>query len=263
LALQGYASLIASVNHTFDNALGFVTEVFSGYQNIPPQEGVPHQGFCTAGVVLPFVRGMLGLDGSALERSVTFAPQFPADWDAVDINGYRLGNAQFSFSVRRADKSLILIAGSSVASSPGYQLHYAPALGIGTRIVRVTVNGRDTPFAVERGVQSIQPVIQFPLIGEMRCEITFEPVAEILPPEPLARTGEGNQGLKLISTEWSNRTLRVVMEGLAGKTYRLRLRNAALVTSVQEGRLEGDEIVIGFPAGAPGEFLRKEVTIKM
>jgi glycogen debranching enzyme len=261
LALQGYASLMASVNHTFDNALGFVTEVFSGYQNIPPQEGVPHQGFCTAGVVLPFVRGMLGLDGSALGKSITFAPQLPADWDAVEITGYRLADAQFSFSFRRTDKSIVIVARGS-APQP-YQLRIAPALGIGSKILRVTVNGRETPFSEERSVQTIQPVLQVALAGELRCEITLVPVPEIIPPEPVTKAGDSNQGLKLISTQWSEPILRVVTEGLAGRSYRLRLRNAGLVSSVEGARQDGDALVIQFPPGAPDEFLRKEVAIKM
>ena len=77
LPLQGYTSLMASVNHTFDNALGYVTEVFSGYQNIWPQEAVPHQGFCSAGVVLPLVRGMLGLETDVPGRRVSIRSALP------------------------------------------------------------------------------------------------------------------------------------------------------------------------------------------
>ncbi len=259
LALQGYASLMSSVNHTFDNALGFVTEVFSGYEDIPPQEAVPHQGFCTAGVVLPFTRGMLGLDGDARGKSITFAPHLPADWDAVDITGYRVADAQFSFSYRRTDTSVVIIARGS--SSPPYQLHLAPALGIGTRILRVAVNGKETHFREERSVQTVQPVFQTVLADELHCEITLVPAPEIIPPEPPSRAGDSNHGLKVISTQWNASLLWVITEGLAGSTCRLRLRNAALVRSVEGARLDGDALVVEFAPGAPGEFLRKEISM--
>jgi len=259
LSLQGYASLMASVQHTFDNALGFVTELFSGYQNIPPQEGVPHQGFCSAGVVLPFVRGMLGLDGDALTKSIGFAPHLPADWDAVDITGYSIGNAQFSFAYRRSEKSVTLTARST--SSTPHQLRFAPALGIGTRILRVTANGEEAAFREEKSVQSVQPVVEVPLAGELRCEIAYAPAPELIPPEPMTRAGESNQGLKIVSSQWRDGILRLVAEGLAGRTYRLRLRNAGLVNSVEGASRDGEALVIQFPAGAPGEFLRKDIAI--
>ena len=65
--IQGYESLLSIVRHTTDNALGCVTEVFSGAQKIWPREAVPHQGFSSAGLVLSLVRGLLGLEGDAGE----------------------------------------------------------------------------------------------------------------------------------------------------------------------------------------------------
>jgi len=64
-------------------------------RNIWPQEAVPHQGFCSAGVVLPFVRGLLGLEGDAPEKRIAFEPHFPADWSEVSIENFEWGQRSF------------------------------------------------------------------------------------------------------------------------------------------------------------------------
>ncbi len=99
-AIQGYESLMSSVRHTFDNAAGNVTELFSGAQNIWPDEAVPHQGFSTASVVLPLVGGLFGLEGNALEKRITFEPRFPADWEEASVENYQVGGADVSFHWR-------------------------------------------------------------------------------------------------------------------------------------------------------------------
>jgi hypothetical protein len=132
---------------------------------------------------------------------------------------------------------------------------------IGTRILRATINGKEAAFREEKGMQSVQPIVEVPLAGELRCEIAFAPAPELIPPEPVTRTGESNQGLKIVSTQWRDGILRLAVEGLAGRTYRLRLRNAGLVNSVEGAARDGDALIIQFPAGAPGEFLRKEITV--
>ena len=125
----------------------------------------------------------------------------------------------------------------------------------------VTANGKEAAFREEKSVQSVQPVVEAPLAGELRCEIAYAPAPELIPPEPMTRAGESNQGLKIVSSQWRDGILRLVAEGLAGRTYRLRLRNAGLVNSVEGASRDGEALVIQFPAGAPGEFLRKDIAI--
>jgi glycogen debranching enzyme len=101
MALQGYPLLRATALHTFEHALGSIPEVLSGSQYIWIQEAVAHQGFSTAGFVLPFIRGLAGLEGNALDKSVTFSPQFPADWKDVTIENFKIGDAVFSFECKK------------------------------------------------------------------------------------------------------------------------------------------------------------------
>jgi hypothetical protein len=77
-------------------------ELFSGHQNAWPQEGVPHQGFSSTGIVLPLVRGLLGLDGNALEKKAAFRPGFPAGWPQVSVSNWRIGEARLDVEFARS-----------------------------------------------------------------------------------------------------------------------------------------------------------------
>ncbi|MDH4196872.1 MAG: GH116 family glycosyl hydrolase, partial [Candidatus Aminicenantes bacterium] len=145
----GYATLLATARHTFDNSLGSVTELYSGAQNIWPAEAVSHQGFSTGGVVLPLVRGLFGLEGDAARRTVRFAPRFPANWANVRAQGFRVGGRAFTFSFERETGRLRII----VSSEPGggFRLEFAPLLGPGTRVIGATVNTKPVTWSDEAG----------------------------------------------------------------------------------------------------------------
>ncbi len=259
-ALQGYNSLMASVRHTFDNALGFVTEVFSGHHNSWPQEAVAHQGFCSAGVVLPFVRGMLGLTGSALDQRVRFAPQFPADWPEVTIRNYQIGKEAFSFHYKRESRQINLMAKRKGVAP--YTLQFAPALGMGSKIQSVYVNGTPASFSPAVSAQALQPVIEFTLTDSAVVLINFEPTVEILPPVIETKTGDTNKGLKIISTQRQEEKLTLTVEGLAGEHYELGFVHGEKIQAVQGAQTSAGMLVIKMPDGPAGEFVKHEIVIE-
>lgn len=261
LALQGYNSLMASVRHTFDNSLGQVTEVFSGEHNIWPQEAVAHQGFCTAGVVMPLIRGMLGLEGDAISQKISFAPHVPADWDKFSVLNYHIGQEYFSFNFKREQNKITL----DVKTKNGlpYSLAFAPALGIGNKILTVEVNGQPVRWKEQTSSQTIQPIVELPIKNPAHIEIIFKPTVELLPPLNDTKTGDMNKGLKIISTKWKERELTVVVEGLANELYMLTLQNSELVQSVTGAQLQGNALNISIPGGLQGEFARHTVSIRV
>ncbi len=261
LALQGYNSLMSSVRHTFDNALGFVTEVFSGYHNVWPQEAVPHQGFCTAGVILPFVRGMLGLEGDAVNKTISFSPHFPTDWGHVSATNYRVGDEHFGFHYTRERSKIILDV--TAEDKQQFKLLFAPALGIGTKITSAKINGQMVQFKEVIAGQTIQPVVEVQLKDRTTIEINFEPTVELLPPHIDTKTGDTNKGLKIISTSWKENRLAVVTEGLSGENYELRVMNGEKIKSVAGAFQEGNTLKIKIPEGKRGEFVRHEVIINI
>jgi len=261
--VQGHNSLMSSVRHTFDNGLGYVTEVFSGAQNIWPQEAVAHQGFCSAGVVLPFVRGLLGLEGNAPGKRIIFEPRFPADWGEASIENFRLGGEVVSIRYERQDGRIVVTAWSE--NKAGFQMTFSPALGPGTKVLRARVNGTPADIKADSGLslQAVRPVVEFPLTGQDTIVLEFEPSAEVLPPPVRTRTGDADHGLKIIRTELAGNKLRVVVEGLSGEIYDLPITNAVRVVSVQGAELDGGTLVIRIPNKPEGGFVRHEIILEM
>ena len=261
LALQGFISLKASARHTFDNGLGFVTEVFSGYENIWPQEAVAHQGFCSAGVVLPFVRGLLGLEGDAINKTISFAPHFPADWENVTIRNYQIGKEAFAF-VYQKKKGEISVEVKSRNLEP-YKMHFAPALALGSVVKSVLVNGAPAKFEQAASSQTVQPLITCPINGVTTIKIIFEPALEILPPLVESKTGDTNKGLKIVATALEGKQMKLVVEGLAGESYELKVLNEGQIATVIGAQQRNSALHIQFGAGKFGEFVRQEVAINL
>ena len=258
-ALQGYNSLMASVRHTFDNALGFVTEVFSGSNNIWPQEAVAHQGFCTAGVVMPLVRGLLGLEADAAAHTIWFSPQLPADWKTLRIDRYRVGNDFFSF-VYSDDGSTKSWKVTTESKTP-YVLRFRQRLSPATTVLsqRAYGEGKEAKGSFEQS----QVAIETQVLREQTIEIRYKGGLELLPPEITTRTGDTNKGLKIISTEWNGKQLDVTVDGLASEHYGLKVLNEQTIVNVKGGSLKGNAIEFRMPNGPVGEFVRKMIEIQV
>lgn len=260
LHLQGYSSLLSNVRHTFDHALGCLTEVFSGDHYAWLEEAVAHQGFSSAGVVLPFVRGLLGLEGNALEKAVIFAPQFPADWKDVCIKNYRIGEAIFSFDYKRNPDTLSVFVQSQKAE--GFRLQLGPALGIGSQIKSLEVDGEPWAFETRRTEQAIQVKAVIPVDKEsITIKVEYTPTVEILPPSVMTKVGERNKGLKIISVKKEGSELRVRVEGIADEKYELSVMNEELIKTVEGAELEADKLKIQMPEGKMDTFVPHKIVM--
>jgi glycogen debranching enzyme len=259
---QGYSLLMSTANHTFEHALGCITEVFSGTNNVWPQEAVSHQGFSTAGVVLPLVRGLIGLEGNALEKSLTFSPHFPADWKHVSIEDYSLGKAKFSFDFeRRPDRISVKMHTKNAA---GYKILFAPAMGIGTEFPSLTVDGKTTEMKTNEKAQVAQAMAKFPVRdGSMQIDLEYIPTVEILPVIPKTKVGDSNKSLKMISFTKKGSRLMIQVEGLTQRTYALRITNAEKITKVEGAVLEDDQLKINMPDGKSRQFVSHRIILHL
>jgi len=273
---QGFEVLMGNVRHTFDNGLGVIMELFSGYQNSWPQEGVPHQGFSTTGVVLPFVRGLLGLESDALHGTISFEPKFPAGFTEVVVENVRVGEGNKTVSLsygRGAGRSgpagkaaqVRLRVRSEGKLSPGLRMTFAPALGLGTKVLSASLNGAPLPVKTEvRSFdQAVRPRLEFPLTGDDTVEIAVEPAPEIIPPDNASMTGDLDRGLKIVRTDLAGGELKVVVEGLAGESCALEIANGDLVESVTGATYDGRRLMIAIPGGKTGEFARQTVILRL
>lgn len=262
LPLQGHSLLISTARHTFDRALGSITEVFSGEQNIWPQEAVAHQGFSSAGVVLPFVRGLAGLEGDALKKTVTYSPHFPADWEKVSINNYRVGEALFSFHYKRSKEKITVSI--KAQNAQGYRVTFSPALGAGSRIKTLLADGKPLPFQVSQFDQVVQPLADILLKDNaVLVEIAYTPTLEILPVVPECKVGERNKGLKIISVRREAKEMIVQVEGLANEWYELSVFNEDRIESIEGARVRGNKLRFQISKGQGGEFLMHTIRISI
>lgn len=266
LGLQGHGALMSSVRHTFDNALGCITEVFSGARNVWPQEAVPHQGFSTASVVLPLVRGLFGLDANVPDKMVFFEPCFPGNWKDVSVSGFRAGEDAISIRYKRLDTGTLKINIESKGGE-GWRMRFRPSLGPCASLKGAKVNGKpvdpgDPPADIRR---TVRPVIEFPLGTSDAVELEVDFGVEVLPPVVRTATGDTDRGLKIIRAEYAMplKVLTVVVEGWAGTTYDLDLNGRDRISSVEGGTLADAGLAVTIP-GAPGTaFVRHTVTIRV
>ena len=98
----GYQAAMANVLLTDQYALGYVTELLSGDFNAPFGRSSHHQVWSEAMVVTPLVRGLLGIEATEGGRTLTFAPQLPADWDRVSATNVPAGEARYDLGLERA-----------------------------------------------------------------------------------------------------------------------------------------------------------------
>jgi hypothetical protein len=259
--LQAYLLVAANAEHFFDNSLGHSIELFSGAQHIWPQEAVAHQGFSLGGFVLPFVRGLLGLEIDAAAKEVFFKPSFPPDWREVKLENLRLGGESFASKFERGDDRVKLeISGKSGLP---YQMTFAPALERGTDVRTVKVNGRSVNFNLESSGQVTRPMVRFELTGQDAVEIEFDPTVEVLPPIVKSRVGDPDKGLKIVRLGREGKNLDLKVEGLAGERYHLALTRSELVAGVTGAELRDGGLEILIPAGPSGRFLPCEIIIQV
>jgi hypothetical protein len=262
LPLQAYNLLMSTVDHTFDHGLGTITEVFSGTNNIWPQEAVSHQGFSSAGAVLPLVRGLLGLEGNAPEKTVTFSPHFPGDWKRVDIDNYAVGQAKFSFDyAKEPDKITVRI---QTVNAAGYTIRFAPALGVGSGVRSLILDGKPQTFRTDSKAQVVIVESDWPVLeSEMAVELDYVQAVEILPSVPQAGTGERNKGLKIVSLKKETSRLVLDVEGLAQKRYELEVMNPEGIAGVEGAELKGNKLLLACQEGEPGHFVAHRVIIHL
>lgn len=266
----GLQALMANALLTEPGALGYVTELLSGDFNAPFGRSSHHQIWSEAMVVTPLLRGLLGIEALDGGRALRVAPQLPSDWDRVGITNVPAGSARIDLSMTRGDGRLVLALDprrEAPAPGGGLRVTLAPAFALDARVRSLKANGRSVRFAMRR--EGDVQIAEATLEGvSHRTEAVFEfdegtEVAwRVDAPEP----GATSQGLRVLRSRAEASGLRLVLEGLAGRTYALRVRSArrpgavAGVTVARSGR--DWELVVRFE-GTPNEYVRRDLAIPL
>ncbi|CDM64361.1 amylo-alpha-1,6-glucosidase [Pyrinomonas methylaliphatogenes] len=271
----GYQALMANAQLSFEGALGYVTELLSGEFNAAFGRSSHHQVWSEAMVITPLVRGLLGLEARAGGRELRFMPQLPATWDQVSVRRFAIGGERVDLSLRRSAGQLRIDVGRSGAAagdrSRGLKFTFGPAFPSDARVRAVKLNGRRVPFRIERMGEIQRAIVtiedeSLPFAAVFDYDEGTEVYVEPQPLEPGARS----QGLRLLRAFANADGLRLIIEGVGGKTYPLYVRSpreierasgARVGESVKEsGRVKERVIYVTFD-GDPERYWRREVAV--
>ncbi|HEY0379495.1 MAG TPA: GH116 family glycosyl hydrolase [Pyrinomonadaceae bacterium] len=271
----GRQLLNANASLTYANALGYVTELLSGDFNTPFGRSSHHQIWSEAMVATPLLRGLLGIEVIDGGQTLRFAPQLPADWNNVVVKNVRAGKSQFDFKLERTERRLTVnVARRELeAEKSGARRRYpkiivAPAFPLDARVRKATVNGRSATFTVhETGDRQFAEVVINEAAPSVQIVFTYDEGTDVyVEPEPL-RPGASSQGLRVLRSQADSGSLRLVLEGLGGRTYTLNARTPHHLADTDGVKVkhEGDDdepqrLIITFD-GPPGAYVRRELVI--
>jgi glycogen debranching enzyme len=280
----GYDYLMANALLTYDNALGYVTELLSGDFNQAFGRSSHHQVWSCAMVVTPLVRGLLGLEADATGNRITVAPQIPDSWDEVRVNNFRLGEQRWDLTMRRSSadvasgaRTLHLTARRQQPSSSrtertefSFELPFPP----GSEVVSV---GQDHKFNMVRGLH--HSTCQFRITtsaenpDQMNVAVNYLPGIEVLTERQAARPGDTSQSLKLLSTSIDGNTARIVTEGRGGRTYDFKVRSRMPIQKIinaekgpspkTQGSSNETTLRITMPETESGGYVRQTVQLEL
>src|SRR5206468_7855581 len=145
-----YQATMANALLTFDNALGYVTELLSGAFDAPFGRSSHRQVWSEAMVVAPVLRGLLGLEASGAGRVLTFAPQLPADWERVAVRNVAVGDARVDLALERGrGEETVTVARRGGTAGP-LRVRIATSFPLDAAVRSASVDGRTVPVKPAR-----------------------------------------------------------------------------------------------------------------
>lgn len=267
----GYQALMANALLTYANALGYVTELLSGDYQSAFGRSSHHQVWSEAMVISPTIRGLFGLEARDGGRTLQFAPQLPADWDRAAVKNFAAGDSRYDLAMERnGGRATIRIAQRRAGSNPraAARLIVGPAFPLDAQINSVTVNGQHAKFITKQAgdVQFAEVIIENPTAAS---EVVFsytEGTEVYAETSPLV-AGATSQGLRLLRSRAAATALRLTVEGLGGRSYRVSVRTPKRVgetdgVTVSDSSGRDAQLTIRF-AGAANKYVRRELILPL
>jgi len=213
---------------------GAVPELMNGDRYLAGEFAVPHQLFSSDGLLLPAVRGMLGLEvrgpdaTSDQKLQFSFAPNLPADWPFLRFERYAIGRGHLSGEIlQQATQTTLEVKYDGESAIVASLAASVPATA---RIKSVRLNHQPAKYSlrdlgsyvrVELAPMKIEPVSQTVVTVDYDGGIGIVPVA------PRPQLGERSSALKILGvnsyTQSPTCLVKISVAGLAGRTYPLQL----------------------------------------
>jgi len=258
------ANLRANAWLTLDGAGGNPTEVLSGDTYTELSTASPHQIWSAAMVVSPLLRGLLGLESDAVHQRIRFEPHLPADWRKVGIRGLPFLEGKVNFEIQRDGTTLALTISNS--GSRNFELEFAPAYPMCTKVNGATLDGRAVTWKEEQDGSDWHPRFTIPVKSGtttlMIYDLGFFGYSVPFTPPQLA---EPSSGLRVISEKWTDGglTLALTVSGRPSKQYRLDLGNARRVSSVEGATQGSGALIFEMQSTGSDEYVAHVITIHL
>jgi hypothetical protein len=268
----GLRALMSNVLLRRQWALGYVTELLSGDYNAPFGRSSHHQVWSEAMTLTPLVRGLLGVEVSDFGRTVDFAPRLPADWPSIEVRRLRAGANTFDLSLARGGGQMtiglrpdVVAGGSETKQATTFRI--APAFPLDARVRSVRVDGRAVNFRVGRvgDVQTAEFAVEVRRPVEVR--VAYDEGSDVIVPFEPPAPGARSESLRVLRSTAEPGALRLLLEGLGGRAYTLRLRTphaAGDGEGFKATRAGADEyrLDVAFDPAAHG-YARREVVVPL
>lgn len=242
LPLAAFALWSSVARLTGLTAPGAVPELMNGDRYLAGEFAVPHQLFSSDGVLLPAMRGLLGLEvhgpAAAIDHELqfSFAPNLPADWPFLRFERYAIGKGHLSGEILQEAMQTTLDVKYDGDSAIVGKL--APSVPAAARIKSVQLNHKPAKYSV-RDLGSFVRVELAPVKIESASPtvvtVEYEGGIGIVPPAPRSQPGERSSALKILGVNSYTQSPRCLVQisvaGLAGRTYPLQL-----ISSMQDLR---------------------------
>lgn len=272
----GHQAVMANALLTFQGALGYVTELLSGDFNVPFSRSSHHQVWSEAMVVTPLLRGLLGVEVLEGGRELRFSPQLPANWDRVSVGNVTAGGERYDLTLeRRAGQVTVGIARRpgepNEAGGPSggrARLVVAPAFPLDARVREVRLDGEVREFRIRRAGDVLHAEVRLEAPpSEGRIVFAYDEGTDVYVETEAPAPGAISQGLRVLRSRAEPNALRLTLEGLGGRTYRLGIRSPRRLgeapgVSVKRTENGDAQLLVAFE-GSPQTYVRREVAVPL
>ena len=226
-SLAGFQALRATAALTGIQSPGHMPEHMNGDRFLPGERSVPHQLFSSVGVLVPAVRGLLGLNVLATPelnsktQIVTLAPRLPANWHSIRFSNAAINYGTISGEIRREIRKTSATLALHGGSTP-IELRLELPIPLGAQVRRVMMNGNAETFKMTKLGDTSAAVVEATSPAHLEAVAEYDGGIEIVPPPINPAPGERNSSLKIIRTTLTdNHHLEIELAGFGGRTYSL------------------------------------------
>lgn len=257
----GFQAVYANAQLKESNQLGYITELLSGDYNQAFGRSSHHQIWSEAMIATPVLRGMFGVE--IKDKTLRVAPALPADWLETELKNVRFETAKYDFKFSRENGKLTVNVQTN-NKRIAQKLRIAPAFPFNAVVKNVLVNGKTAQFNLTKigDVQRAEVLLEnFANVSSVVFEL--DEGAEVFYKPQNLQIGQRNQDLKIIRATADAGNLRLIVEGLGGRTYTLGVRSGFKLDAAENVQIEQNADLFGKISikfdGASNAFVRREI----